>query len=208
MWKKKSSEGSPVFKLCIGDSKQLSARSKKWEWLLPTSEGVFKLTSIDPGSGDTYQFENANAGLVYPIKIRWLNYSSLCYKLIDFALSCSQKGEFPSVCTVKLLICMVAVSESLETFWRRQGNQALQRELLQIHIGSNFAHSLLRPEQSAELRDTATFGWQIRKISLWGWGFASVADLILRSEPPGVLPPCNGHVCGSERKHVGWLTVK
>lgn len=76
------------------------------------------------------------------LKYSWLNYSSLCYKLIDFALSCSQKGKFPSVCTVKLSICMMAVSESLETFWRRQGNQALQCKLLQIHIGSNFAHSI------------------------------------------------------------------
>lgn len=157
---RKYSEWSPMIKFCTGDLKQHSSRSKKLQWLLLAPEGSFKnwfKVILDPEVHTSLKMQMPDWYIL--LKYSWLNYSSLCCTLIDFALSCSQKGKFLSVCTVKLLICMVAVCESSETFCRRQGNQVLQSELLQIHIGSNCAHSLLRPEQSAKLRDTATFGW-------------------------------------------------
>lgn len=145
--RRKCRERSPVFKFCIGDSKQHSSRSKKWQWLLSASEGFLKnwfQVILDQEVHTSLKMQMLDWYIL--LKYSWLNYSSLCCTLIDFALSCSQKGKFPPVRTVKLLICVVAVCESSETFCRRQGNQALQRELLQIHTGSNFAHSLLRPE--------------------------------------------------------------
>lgn len=96
--------GSPAFKCCIEDSKWHSETSEKWEWLLSDSEGVFKLTSTD-----TCQFKNANAGLIYPIKIllsqflnsllyiNWLCLilfskgkvsTCLCHKVIDLNGGC------------------------------------------------------------------------------------------------------------------------
>lgn len=162
--------------LCLGFGseiwKSVQQYLKKWELLLPATEEVFKFTSVDSGAGLKMQMLDWYILLKYS----WLNYSSLCCKLIDFALCCSQKGKFLSVCTVKVLICVVAVSESSEMFWGRQGNQTLQCELLQIHIGSNFAHRVLRPQHSAKLRAAATLGQSIRKLLLSGWVFASVAD--------------------------------
>lgn len=133
---------------------------KKWQWLLPASEGfkkkLFKVI-LEQEVHTSFKMQMSDWYIL--LKYSWLNYSSLCCTLIDFAVSCSQKGKFLSVYTVKLLICVMSMCESSETLCRRQGNQALQSELLQIHIGSNFAHSLLRPEQSAKLKDTAIFGW-------------------------------------------------
>lgn len=147
-----------MFEIFIGDSKQHSSRPKKWQWLLSAPEGFFKnwfKVILDQEVHTSLKMQMQDWYIL--LKYFWLNYSSLCCTLIDFALSCSQKGKFLSVCTVKLLICMVAVCESSETFCRRQGNQVLQSyckfTLAPILL------SLLRPEQSAKLRDTVTFGW-------------------------------------------------
>lgn len=149
-----------MFKFCIGDSNQRSSISKKMTMTSPSLRGIkkkiFKVI-LEQEVHTSFKMQMSDWYIL--LKYFWLNYSSLCSTLIDCAVSCSQKGKFLSVCTVKLLICMVSMCESSETLCRRQGNQALQSELLQIHIGSNFAHSLLRPEQSAKLKDTAIFGW-------------------------------------------------
>lgn len=197
-----------MFEIFIGDSKQHSSRSKKWQWLLSAPEGFFKnwfKVILDQEVHTSLKMQMQDWYIL--LKYSWLNYSSLCCTLIDFALSCSQKGKFLSVCTVKLLICMVAVCESSETFCRRQGNQVLHRELLQIHIGSNFAQSVEAWAVCKAQRYSNI--WMVNKKGLARRvGFSKCSGSNFKVEPPRCPCSVQGTGWGSERKFAGWLRVK
>lgn len=171
--------------------------------------GIFKkLISSDSGSGGTYQFENANARLVYPIKILLAQLPISLLYINWLCLILFPKGKV-SACSYCKVIDL------------RGGCVWVLRDILQEARESSAAERVTTNSHWVQFCSQSVEAWVVCKAQRYSniWmvnkkglamkvGFSKCSRSNFKVRTPRCPSSVQRTRWGSERKCVGWLRVR